>query len=70
LLKAVRKSGLSLSEISTRLKKEYGVTLSPSGISHAVNRGTIRFQRALQILAIGGVPEVQIEGALALSPER
>ena len=62
LLKAVRKSGLSLSEISAHLKKDYGVVLSPSGISHAINRGTIRFQRALQILAICGVSEVRIKG--------
>ena len=37
LIKAVRMSGLSLSEISSRLKKDYGVVLSPSGISHAIN---------------------------------
>ena len=55
LLKAVRMSGLSLSEISARLKQEYGVVLSPGGVSHAINRGAIRFQRALQILAICGV---------------
>lgn len=30
LIKAVRKSGLSLSEISTRLKKDYCVVLSPA----------------------------------------
>jgi hypothetical protein len=60
LLKSVRKSGLSLSEISARLKNDYGVALSPSGISHAINRGTIRFQRALQILAVCGVSELQV----------
>jgi hypothetical protein len=70
LLKAVRKSGLSLSEISARLKKEYGVALTISCLSHAINRGTIRFQRALQILAICGVSEVQIKGTQASSPER
>lgn len=63
MLKAVRMSGLSLFEISARLKKEYGVTLTPSGLSHAINRGTIRFQRALQILAVCGVSEDQIKGA-------
>ena len=61
LLKAVRKSGLSLSETSASLKKDYGVTLTVSGISHAINRGTIRFQRALQILAVCGVYEVLIK---------
>jgi hypothetical protein len=61
LLKAVRRSELSLSEISTRLKKEYGVTLTLSGVSHAVNRGTIQFQRALQILAVCGITKVEIK---------
>ena len=70
LIKALRMSGLSLSEISSRLKKDYGVVLSPSGISHAINRGTIRFQRALQILALYGVSEVQIKGIQASSLER
>ena len=57
-------SGLSLSEISARLEQEFDVVLTPSGISHAINRGTIRFQRALQILAICGVSEVEIKGTL------
>ncbi|MFC1720047.1 hypothetical protein ACFL00_02785 [Pseudomonadota bacterium] len=61
LLKAVKKSGLSLSDISLRLKQDYGVTLSASGVSHSINRGTIRFQRALQILAICGITEFQIK---------
>jgi len=60
LLKAVRMSGFSLSEISKRLKADFGVELSPSGVSHAMNRGTIRFQRALQILEICGVDKVRI----------
>jgi hypothetical protein len=55
-------SGLSLSEISARLKKDYEVVLSPSGVSHAINRGTIRFQRVLQILAVCGVQELRICG--------
>ena len=62
LLKAVRRSGLSLTEISDRLKEGYGVVLSPSGVSHAINRGTIRFQRALQILEICGVQELIFKG--------
>ena len=60
LLKSVRKSGLSLSEISAHLKNDYGVVLSPSGISHAINRGTIRFQRGLQILEICGFTHAEI----------
>ena len=59
---AVRRSGQSLSEISARLKKDYEVVLSSSGISHAINRGTIRFQRAVQILAICGVDQMKITG--------
>ena len=49
--KAVKQSGLPLTQISERLEQESGGTLSPSAISHAIWRGTIRFQRALQILA-------------------
>ncbi len=37
-----------------------GVELSDNGLSHVIHRGTIRLQRALQILAICGVSEVQI----------
>ena len=60
LLKAVRCSGLTLDDICRRLKVDYQVELTVSGISHAINRGTIRFQRALQILAVCGVSEVLI----------
>ena len=34
---------------------------APSGVSHAINRGTIRFQRPVQILAICKVTEVSIK---------
>ena len=60
---AVRQSGLSLNEISERLKQKYGVKLSVSGLSHVINRGTIRLQRALQILAVCGVSEIEIKDA-------
>ncbi len=60
LHKAVRFSGLSLGEICERLKDDYDVELSVSGLSHVINRGTIRFQRALQILAVCGVTEIEI----------
>jgi hypothetical protein len=60
--RAVRDSNLTLEEISQRLVKDYGVTLSPSGISKAVWRGSVRLQRALQILAVCGVTEVHIKG--------
>jgi hypothetical protein len=61
LLKAVRCSGLSLDDICRRLKADYQVELTVSGLSHAINRGTIRFQCALQILVICGVNEVLIK---------
>lgn len=58
--RAVRDSNLTLEQISQRLVKDYGVTLSPSGISKAVWRGSVRLQRALQILAVCGVTEIEI----------
>jgi hypothetical protein len=61
LNKAVKQSGLTLEQISKRLEHEYGVKLSPSAISHAIWRGSIRLQRALQILAVCGVTEVEIK---------
>ena len=54
LKKAVKQSGLSLAEIVARLKQEYGVEITPSGLSHGINRGAIRFQRDLQILRFVG----------------
>ena len=36
------------------------VELSKNGLSHVIHQGTIRLQRAMQILAICGVSEVQI----------
>ncbi len=59
--RAVRESGLTLEEISQQLAKDYGVTVSPSGISKAVWRGSVRLQRALQILAVCGVREIEID---------
>ena len=63
LKKAVKLSGLSLVELVERLKQDYGVEITPSGLSHGIKRGAIRFQRALQILAICGVSEIQIKTA-------
>jgi hypothetical protein len=63
LHKAVRLSGFTLGEICDRLKDDYGVELTPSGLSHVIHRGTIRFQRALQILAVCGVSQIEIKGA-------
>ena len=61
LNKAVKKSGLTLGQISERLELEYGEKLSVSALSHVLRRGTVRFQRALQILAVCGVSEIEIK---------
>ena len=60
LHRAIRDSGLTLEEISQRLESDYGVQLSPSGISKAVWLGSVRLQRALQIFAVCGVTEIEI----------
>jgi hypothetical protein len=60
LHRAVRDSKLTLDEICQRLEQDYGVSVKASAISHAIWRGGIRFQRALQILAVCGVSEVEI----------
>jgi len=45
--KAVRFSGLSLSDVCDRLKQNYQVELTPSGLSHVIHRGTIRLRRSV-----------------------
>ncbi len=42
-------------------RNDYGEALTPSALSHSINRGTLSLQRALQILAISGVSEVEIK---------
>ncbi len=61
LHKAVKKSSLTLAQIAERLEQEYGVKLTISALSHMIWRGTIRFQRALAILAICGVAGIEIK---------
>ena len=61
LSKAVKQSGLTLEQIAQRLEDEYGEKLSPSANSHAIWRGSIRPQRALQIFAVCGVTELEIK---------
>ena len=63
LKRAVKESGLSLQQVCDRMKTDYGVELTPSALSHSINRGTLSLQRALQILAVCGVCEVEILGA-------
>ena len=62
LQRAVKESGLSLQQICHRLKSNYEVEITPSALSRSISRGTLRLQRALQILAICGVSEVEIQG--------
>ena len=62
LLRAVKESGLTLQQICDRMKSDYEVKLTPSALSHSISRGSIRLQRALQILAVCGVGEVEIKG--------
>ena len=59
LHQVLRKPGLTLTQIAELLEQEYGVKLTVSGLSHLITRGTIRFQRALRILAICGVTEIK-----------
>jgi hypothetical protein len=63
LLRVVKESGLTLQQICDRMKSAYGVDITPSALSRSVSRGTLSLQRALQILAICGVGEVEIVGA-------
>lgn len=62
LKRAVKESGLSLQQVCDCMKTDYGVELTASALSHSISRGTIRLQRALQILAVCGVTEVEIVG--------
>jgi len=62
LQRAVKESGLSLQQICDRMKSDFDQTLTPSGLSHLINRGTLSLNRALQILAICGVGAIEIDG--------
>ena len=59
LNKAVKKSGPTLAQIAECLEQEYSVKLTVSAISHAIWRGRVKFQRALQILVVCGVTEIK-----------
>ena len=61
LQRAVKESGLTYQQICDRMKSDYGIEVTPSAISRSIFRGTLRLQRALQILAICGVSEVEIK---------
>ena len=60
MLRAVKESGLSLQQICDQLKSDYGLQITTSALSRSVNRGTHSLQRALQILAVCGVKEIEI----------
>ena len=59
--RAVKESGLSLQQICDLIKSNYGADFTISALSHSINRGTLSLNRALQILAVCGVSEVEIK---------
>jgi hypothetical protein len=61
--RVVKESGLTLQQICERLESEFGVKVTTSALSRLISRGTLRMQRAMEILAICGVSEVEIIGA-------
>jgi hypothetical protein len=62
LQRDIKESGLTLQQICDRLKTGYEVDITPSALSRSISRGTLRLQRALQILAVCGVTEVGVRG--------
>jgi hypothetical protein len=58
--KAIKQSGLTLAKNVKRLEEGYREKISVSALSHSIWRGSIRFQRALQILAVCGVTEINV----------
>jgi hypothetical protein len=61
LQRAVKESGLSLQQICDRMKSNFDLELTPSALSRSITRGTLSLQRALQILAVCGVTEIEIK---------
>ena len=70
LLKAYKRSGLTLEEISEQLRLQYGVEIGSNAVSRSINRTGVRFQRALQILKICGETEIRIRTPKPLSPTK
>jgi hypothetical protein len=60
--RAVKESGLSLQQICDCMKSDYDLEHTPSALSRSITRGTLSLQRALQILAVCGVSEIEIKG--------
>ena len=63
LQRAVKESGLSAQQICDRMKSVYNVELTKSALSRSINRGTLSLHRALQLLAVCGVVEIEIKGS-------
>ena len=62
LKRALKESGLTLQQVCDRMSSDYGVEVSPSALSRSISRGTVRMQRAMEILAICGVSQIEIKG--------
>lgn len=60
LHRAVKKSGLTHKEIVDKLGEKYGVRISPSGLNKNIWRGSLRLNRALQILDVCGAEGIEI----------
>lgn len=60
LQRAVKEPGLSLQQLCDRMNSYYEGELTISALSRSITRGTLHLQRALQILAVCGVSEVEI----------
>lgn len=60
LHRAVKQSGLTHQQIADELEEKYGVEISVSGVSRNIWRGTLRLQRALQILDVCSVEGIVI----------
>ena len=60
LRRIIQDSSQTLQQICDCLEKDYDVKLSPSSLSRSMSRGTLQFQRVLQILAICGTTEIGI----------
>jgi len=61
--RALKEFGLTLQQVCDRMNSDYGVDVTPSAISRSISRDTLRMRRALEILAICGVSQVEIRDA-------
>ena len=61
LHQARKASGLNNTQIIKILAEKFGEKITESALSHSIWRGTIQFRRALMILSVCGVTEIEIE---------